>query len=138
MIITLTEANSIYTVISKFNEQKLPIKLSYKIMKILSNLEGELQFYRTQLQDLLKDCAQIDEQGNLIYSDESQENFLLKSDKIEEFHNRYDELANMDIELDDYFLTLEELENLELSPKDLYGIQPLILEEESEEEVEEE
>ena len=137
MIITLTEANSIYTVITKFKEQKLPIKLSYKIMKILSDLESELQFYRTQLQELLQECAQMDEEGNLKFTEDG-ENFLLKTDKIEEFHNRYDELTNMDIELEDRFFTLKELENLELTPQDLYNIQPLIIEEEDTEENDEE
>ena len=38
----------------------------------------------------------------------------------------------MDIEIEDFKFTLDELENLELSPKDLFALQPFIIEEESE------
>ena len=128
MQITLKTTQNIYTVFSKFTEQTLPLKLSYKIMKLLRALDEELNFYREQLQSLIKDCAELDENGQFKYIDNG-ESILIKEDKITEFHERNDELSNMEIELsDDFVFTLDELENLELTPKDLAQIDVLIQE----------
>jgi hypothetical protein len=119
MKLTLKDADNIYNVLSKFNDQKLPIRLSYKIMKIVSGLETELDFYKRELQNIIQDCGEHDEEGNLIYTDDNQ-NIKLQQDKVEEFNERYFELINMDIDFKQFNFKLAELENLELTPKDLY------------------
>lgn len=131
MNILFNEAYQIHTVLSAFTEQKLPIKLSYKIMKILSSLEPEITFYHTRLQEIIDECAAKTENGDYVFTDNG-ENIQIQPDKIEEFNTRYAELHGMDIEIEDFKFTLNELENLELSPKDLFALQPFIVEEENE------
>ena len=131
MMILFNEAYQIHTVLSVFTEQKLPIKLSYKIMKILSSLEPEITFYRTRLQEVIDECAVKTENGEYVFTDNG-ENIQIQPDKVEEFNTRYTELQEMDIEIEDFKFTLDELEILELSPKDLFALQPFIIEEESE------
>lgn len=128
MTILLNEANSLYTILSAFTEQKLPIKLSYKLMKILSSLEPELDFYRTQFQNLIQECAEKDDEGNFVYTDETHDNIKIIPSKTKEFTDQYQELFNMEIEIDDFNFTLDELDNLSLTPKELYTLNPYILE----------
>lgn len=128
MTITFTQISNIYEVSSALTEEKLPMRVSYKIMKILTRLEEELNFYRNSLNKLIDEYALKDENGQLVYS-ENGENIKIQEDKIEDFNNEYIELNNMEIEIsDDYLLSLGELETLSISPKDLYKIEPLIIE----------
>lgn len=128
MTITFTQIGNIYEVSSALTEEKLPMRVSYKIMKILTRLEEELNFYRNSLNKLIDEYALKDENGQLVYS-ENGENIKIQEDKIEDFNNEYIELNNMEIEIsDDYLLSLGELETLSISPKDLYKIEPLIIE----------
>lgn len=129
MIITINEANALYGVLNKFAEEKLPIKLSYKIMKLLVSLEVELEFYKKQIQEILKDCAVIKEDGQLSMSEDGS-TIDLKPEKIQEFETRKNELFGMEVEVTDFQFTLEELEHLSLTPKDMYALENFIKEEE--------
>lgn len=127
MTILFEDAYNIYQTLNTFAEQKLPIKLSYKIMKIVTSLEGEISFYQKRLQELIDEYALKNEDGGPVIT-ENNEGIQIQPDKIEEFNNEYQELHNMEIDIEDIQFTLDELENLELSPKDLYALQPLIIE----------
>lgn len=126
MTIILNEAVSINNILGKFTEQKLPIKLSYKIMKILSELEPELQFYQTKLQELIDSCAEKNTDGSIVYTDNN-ESIKLIPEKSQEFTTQYNELFNMEIEINDFNFTLDELENLELTPKELFVLNSYIV-----------
>ena len=127
MTIILKEVKEIYELISNFKDQKLPVKLSYKIMKILSSLEPEIEFYQNHLRELIQDCAEIDDEGKLVYTEDKQ-NIKLKPDKSKEFSERYNELTAMEVSVIDLKFTLEELENLQLTPQELYILDQFILE----------
>lgn len=131
MYTTLENANQIYTILSKFTEQTMNIKLSYKIMKIMAAIELELQFYREKMQNLIETYGDKDEQGELIRS-ENGDSIKLKEETMEEYYTKAKELLTFEIELPDYSFTLEELEDLQLSPKDLYILDELIEEPEFE------
>lgn len=126
MTIILNEAVSINNILGKFTEQKLPIKLSYKLMKILSELEPELQFYQTKLQELIDSCAEKNADGSIVYTDNN-ESIKLIPEKSQEFTTQYNELFNMEIEINDFNFTLDELENLELTPKELFVLNSYIV-----------
>lgn len=128
MTILFNNAYNVFTTLSTFADQKLPIKLSYKIMKIMTNLEGEIEFYRNRLQQLLDECALKNDNGVMITTNDGN-GVEIKPDKLEYFNNQYIELHEMPIEIDDFKFTLEELESLELSPKQLYTLQDFIVEE---------
>ena len=81
-----------------------------------------------QLQELIQDCAAKNEQNEIIYNDENKENIQLMPEKIEEFHNKYNELLEMEIEINDFSFTLDELSSLELTPKQLFVLNDFIIE----------
>ncbi len=131
MYLQLNQANNIHEVLLKFSEQKLPIKLSYKIMKIMSSLEREIDFYRNKLANLIQEYGLKDEEGNLVYS-EDKENIKLKDGVSEEFYEKYTELMNLEVEIEDFYFSLQELEKLELTPKELYILRDFIDDEDEE------
>ena len=95
-------------------------------MKILSELEPELQFYQTKLQELIDSCAEKNTDGSIVYTDNN-ESIKLIPEKSQEFTTQYNELFNMEIEINDFNFTLDELENLELTPKELFVLNSYIV-----------
>jgi hypothetical protein len=127
MKITLKDADAIFEVLGNFSSQKLPIKLSYKIMKVLSELEPELQFYNKKIQELIEEYALHDDQDKIVYTEDGS-GIHIPPEKTEEFTNKYNELVALEIEINDFNFNLDEFENLEIAPKDLYVLSPYITE----------
>ena len=121
MLLTLEQADNAHRVLSKFTEQNLPIKLSYKLMKVISGLEQESNFFRKEMENLIDTYAEKDENNQLIYTDNG-EGIKLKEESQSEFSKKYKELIEMSVEVPSIYFNLDELSNLELTPKDLYLI----------------
>lgn len=109
-----------------FVEASLPLKGAYKINKIRKALEKEGEFYSTKFQEIVNTYAKKDENGNLIFSDDG-EQIIIQQDKIEECNNALSELQKLEVEIDNYNLTIEDLgENLECTPDELDALMPFL------------
>ena len=105
MTILLKEAYNIYQILISFIDQKLPIKLSYKIMKITSILESEVTFYKNKFQELVNEFGLKDAEGKIVLED-NDTSIVLQPDKTEEFYKQYQELQEMTLEIDEFQFTL--------------------------------
>lgn len=119
MLISLNNIKEIHTILLKFSQEKLPIKLSYKIMKTLTACEKELEFFQTKLNELIQECAELDEQGQIIYTEDKQD-IKIQNEKKDYFYEQYADLINLEIDLPVVLFNLDELENLSLTPQDMY------------------
>lgn len=104
----------------------LPIMTSYKLNKIFNALSDDLSFYRSELQKAIEDCGQLDENGKVKYTEDGQ-NILLLENKTEEFGARFQELINMQIDVDDELqIDVSLLGEIKLTPAELMQIQKFI------------
>lgn len=102
----------------------LPFKTAYKISTIASIADRELKFYQQQIQMLLDKYAQRDENGNIKRDDTN--NYLIQADLADEFKSKFDELLCVEINGDMPKLSTDELENLQIKPKLLMSLSPII------------
>ena len=123
MKVTMGEAFQINEVFQFFIEQKLAFNLSYKIMKLLTSLENDIKFYNQKVQELLDNYAKKDEEGKYI---ENNGSISIQEDKFQEFQKAYQEIQECEIELPNIKFTMEELNNLEISPKEAYALKSII------------
>lgn len=123
MKVTMGEAFQINEVFQSFIEQKLAFNLSYKIMKLLTSLENDIKFYNQKVQELLDNYAKKDEEGKYI---ENNGSISIQEDKFQEFQKAYQEIQECEIELPNIKFTMEELNNLEISPKEVYALKSII------------
>lgn len=123
MKVTMGEAFQINEVFQSFIEQKLAFNLSYKIMKLLTSLENDIKFYNQKVQELLDNYAKKDEEGKYI---ENNGSISIQEDKFQEFQKAYQEIQECEIELPNIKFTMEELNNLEISPKEAYALKSII------------
>ena len=109
-----------------FAEANIPLKGAYKINKIRKAVDKEGDFYSTKFQEIVDTYARKDENGNVLFSDDG-EQILIQEDKIAECNQALSELQNLEVEIDNYNLTIEDLgDNLECTPDDLDALMPFL------------
>lgn len=108
---------NILTLTSIFNDvktQKLPLNLSFKIIKILEECEKATQLFQEHFALILKEYGEVDENGELIMLPEG--GYKLKEKYAEDCNMKVTELLESEVDLTNTSpFTLDELEPLELT-----------------------
>ena len=108
--------------INFFGNTNIPLKGAYKINKIKKNLEKEVDFYGTKMQEIIDKYAKKDENGELVFSEDGSQ-IQIQEDKIDECNQALEELQNLEVDIETYNLKIEDLgDNLECTPDDLEAL----------------
>lgn len=110
----------------KISNKVLPVKLAYKFAKIARFAEEEINFYRNQHTLYLNKYGEKDENGKFVFN--LSNNIKIISGLEEECKDKFLELETMEIELPDIRFSLEELESVQLTIKDMIILDPFIIE----------
>jgi dissimilatory sulfite reductase (desulfoviridin) alpha/beta subunit len=124
MFITFSQAQAMQAVLRKFSDQEMSVKQCYKIMKFLLAIERESNVFAETYDKIISEYAERDANGKIVLLDNG--NIKIATDKIEKCKNKIEELNNLEIELPDCCFTLEELEDVKLTPRELYAIEPIL------------
>lgn len=107
-----------------FEDTVIPLKGAYKINKIKKNVEKEADFYREKFQGIVDAYAKKDENGNPEFSEDGNQ-ILIQEGKIEECNNALEELQNLEVEIENYDLTIDDLgEGVKITPDRLEALMP--------------
>lgn len=109
----------------ELKNKKLPIRVAYKLNKLFKSLEEEALFYQEKFAEVIQEFGLKDENGNFILT-EDQQGIRIKEDKISECELKIQELARLDVEITDISFSLEELDSLELTVKEIEWLAPFI------------
>ena len=105
-------------------DSKMPTKTAYKFMKLLKAIETEETFFNEKMRDIIFEFGKKDENGQPIFLENG--NVEIIEGKEVECNERVRELEDIEVDIPDTKFTLEELEVLELSPRDIYALDPVI------------
>ena len=94
--------------------QKLSFKTLYKLSTLAKSLDEKIVFYQEQLNNILRDCGELDADGNLIPTANGQ-GVKLKSGMQDQCINRLNELQNVEVEMPDISFSVEEFGDIELT-----------------------
>ena len=128
MKMLLIQAVNIKNVLGKITEEKMPVKLAYKIMKFISTVEAEEKFFNEKTLEIIQKYALRDENSEFIFTTEG--GIKIDPENYDDCEKESKELQELEIEVKDIKLTLEELENFNISPKELYALTPILDDEE--------
>ena len=107
-----------------FISAQVPLVGAYKINKIRKAADKEFEFYRDKFQEIVNKYARKDNDGNIQFSDDGQQ-IMIQQDKIEECNQELEDLQKLEVEIDNYNLTLENLgDNIECTPAQLEALMP--------------
>ena len=104
----------------------LPLKGAYKLNKIKKAVEKENEFYIEKFQEIVNKYAKTDENGNLVYSDDGNQ-IMIKDGMVDECNKALDDLQNLEVQIENYGLTLEDLgDDVECTPDELEALMPFM------------
>jgi len=106
-----------------FMQEKLPVKLAYKIKKIYKEVDEELKILEESKDKLLDNYAEKDENGDLKNEDGF---FTIPKMYREHFEKELNELNNMKIKISFTPIKEEEIENMEITPSTLLALEHFI------------
>ena len=122
--VTMQQALDFRKAYNFFNEIKLPLKAAYKLTKIKQAVEKETEYYGEKFQEIVDTYAKKDENGNLMYNEDGSQ-ILIKDGMVMECNQKLEELHNLEIEIENYNLTIEDLgEGIEVTTEDLDALMP--------------
>ena len=109
-----------------FNKTNLPLKGAYKINKIRKAIEKEGEFYTNKFQEIVDTYAKKDDDGNLVFNEDGSQ-IIIQEDKVSECNTALSELQQLEVDIDTYNLTLEDLgTDLECTPDELESLMPFM------------
>lgn len=109
-----------------FADINLPLKVAYKLNKIRKTVDKEGDFYAEKFQEIIDAYAKKDENGNLVFSEDN-EQILIQPDKIEECNQKLNELQSLEVEIENYNLSIDDFgDNIECTPDELAVIMPFL------------
>ena len=107
-----------------FEDTIIPLKGAYKINKIKKNVEKEAEFYREKFQGIVDKYAKKNEDGTPQFSEDG-EQILIQDGKIEECNQALNELQDLEVDIENYDLTLDDLgEDVQITPDRLEALMP--------------
>ena len=121
-----SEAFQVLEIRNLLVDQKLPIKASYKFNRFFNELENEIKFFNSTLQNLIEKYGEKDNEGNFVYTDDKQ-GIKIQEDKYQECMGAINDLNELEVSLT-YIpeFTLDELDSLNLEMKYVNLLLPYI------------
>lgn len=124
MKIIMSTGLQIKSILGNDVSTKMPVKVAYKIMKILSSIEKEEEFFNSKMREIIDEYGKKDEQGNPVFTESG--GVEIKEGVEGECNQKVAELNSLEIEISDLKLTLDELDGIELTPREIYALDPII------------
>lgn len=125
MIVKMNQILSFCSFMENFKEAKVPLKTAYKINKLLQKMEVEKTFYQKSFSDIIQTYGKKDANGNYIFSQDGV-SIEIKEELREECVSKVIELENLEIEIEDIFFSIDELDFLNLTIQDMNSLMPFI------------
>lgn len=127
MKIKILEINQIYPFFGRLVKLHFSAKTSYKLAKLINNLEAERAIYTQQFQNMVNDYAEKDEDGNPKQTEDGT-SLVIKKDCLDKFEKEYNDLLNLEVEIPDVSFAIEELEGSEFTPFEMMLLEKFIVE----------
>ena len=124
MIVKRKDINQINQLLERLADKKFDIKLQYKLIKIKKAIQEESEIYQEQI---FKNCSpyfEIGENGQPKVNPAG--GLKIRDDSIQECNQILNELNNIDVQIPDIYLSIDELEPLDLTLGELEILMPFI------------
>lgn len=108
------------------SDTNLPLKVAYKLNKIRKAVEKESEFYADKFQEIVHTYAKIDENGEIIFSEDGSQ-ILIKDGMVEECNKALTELQGLEVQIENYNLSIDDFgEDLQCTPDQLNALMPFM------------
>lgn len=123
MIYKSKDLFSLKQIIDKIKTKSFSVETQYKFLKLYKIVCNELAIFDEQKALLLENYGERDSEGNFVVE---MNGVKISDDKVEECRAKVEELNNMEITFQDFYFSLDELSELQLSLEDMMYLEPFI------------
>lgn len=112
---------------NQINNEKFSIKTAYKFAKLFKKLTEEKEILDELIKNIFNEYGKKDENGELVQNEKG--SILFDSaQKQTECMNKLNDLAETEIEIEDFYFSLDEIGDIKASIDDIVGLIPFIKE----------
>ena len=115
--------DKLYATLSSLGDKEMPIRLAYKITKLLSQIEEDYTFYMEEVRKIALKHAKKNESGE---PEIEGANISIQEGHMDILEKELLDLSKVDVSKPDICFTLEELEILQITPTNLQILLPFI------------
>ena len=126
MKVKINVAIQIQELCEKFSNHVIKAKTAYKFAKLLKSASSEVDFYRAQYTLYIQKYSEKEENGNIKILENG--NIKILPEMIEECKQKLEELENLEVDFPDVSFSLEELEELNMTMRDILILDAFITE----------
>lgn len=117
--LTVNELLNSQEILKELAQQPMRARVSYAVARIIRDVENEMGVFDTTRQEILKKYCVKDENGEMKINEDG--NVTIQDDKINDYNQEIKELLDSTIILSTARkLTIDEIENMELTPSEIY------------------
>lgn len=109
---------------NSLKDRKMPLKTTYKFARLMHEIAGDIDFYQTQFNKIVKQYGVYENGVPKLSKDGS--TIIIVSGKEEECKQKIQELQNLNVTIDNIKFTLDELEGIDLTLSEMTTLIPLI------------
>ena len=111
-----------HRVLMEHVNDKLPVFIAYKLMKLLKGLEEDVNFYRTKMSEIIDEYAEKDPNGQALQSQNG--GVIIQNGKVDECNAKIKELEEMPVEDNgDIKFALDELAPINFSINEMLSLE---------------
>lgn len=125
MIVRMYEIINFDHFYNEVKNQKLPFKILYKLSNLAKAIDEKTIFYREKLQEVLKEYGELDENGNLIPTDDGR-GIKIRIGTEHECYTKVNELQNLEVEMPEIKFDIEDFGNIEMTIDTFNLIRPFL------------
>lgn len=122
--ITINDLINSGDIFRELAQQPIKMRVAYNIARIIREVENEMRIFEETRRKLFDKYGEKDENGELLINADG--NITITPENISLYNNEIQEVLNTSITLNAEKLNIEDLENIELTPNQVYLINAFI------------
>lgn len=122
--LTVKEVMESVGVLNEIMEQPFHGALAFKISRIIRELRKEVESFNTERDKIIRVFSEKDENGKPVLLENG--NIKIRSDLVKECNDEFEKLLGTSIEINAEKLDLDELDEIEITPKKMESILVLV------------
>ena len=123
MKLNINQVLQIEELCEKFSNRVINARVAYKFAKLSKFIVNDIDFYREQYNLYINEFGQKDDNGNLVMSGN---NIKIIPGLEEKCKQKFNELNSLEVELPEIKFSLDELESIDMTMKDMLVLDPFI------------
>ena len=123
MKLNINQVLQIEELCEKFSNRVINARVAYKFAKLSKSIINDIDFYREQYALYVNEFGQKDDRGNLVMSGN---NIKIVPGLEEKCKQKFNELNSLEVDLPEIKFSLNELESIDMTMKDILILDPFI------------